>query len=161
MNNYKQSFEALVGDKTNILILGSIPGDKSIAENEYYAHPQNRFWRIICLIFKHEYPLSYNEKKAILKNNNISLWDVAHSAIRQGSLDADIRKEVPNNINEFILENTDIKIVAFNGKKAMTMYDKYFKRLSHIKYVSLPSTSPANARYKLDDLLNEWKILLK
>ena len=157
--NVKQSFEPLLCDGARVLILGSIPGDRSIELGEYYGHPQNRFWRVIAAITSSEQPTDYEAKKAMLAANHIALWDVAHRAVRQGSLDSAIRNEEPNDIAVLLADNPTITTVAFNGKKAEQLYDKYFERLSHITYLAMPSTSPANAACRYEQLCNKWSVM--
>ena len=142
-----------------ILILGSMPSEKSLQEQEYYAHPQNRFWRVIATILNSELPNEYSHKINLLQSNKIGLWDVVHQAKRIGSLDSAIEEESPNDIETFILQHHKLKTIAFNGKKSEELFYKYFKPNQGIRYVSLPSTSPANAGIKLDGLCERWKII--
>lgn len=155
--NIKQSFLPLGADNAEVLILGSIPGDRSIELQQYYGHPQNRFWRVIASITGSELPTTYDAKQHMLLTNRIALWDVAHKATRIGSLDSAISNEEPNNIEAFIANHTKLTTVAFNGKKAEQLYHKYFKQVGGIIYISLPSTSPANAACKLDELQEKWR----
>jgi hypoxanthine-DNA glycosylase len=156
----KHSFAPLIDQEAKILILGSIPGDKSIELQEYYGHAQNRFWRVLTAICGYEtVPTDYLSKKSILIQNKIALWDVAHKANRKGSLDSAIRDEEPNDIASLLEKYPTIKTIAFNGKKAEQLYDRYFQRSLHIKYLSMPSTSPANAIYQLDLLSQKWSAL--
>lgn len=159
-NHFKQSFLPIADAHIEILILGSVPGDKSLAENQYYAHPQNRFWKMLASITKQASPLNYEEKLALLHQYHIGLWDVIASAQRKGSLDSAIKEILPNDIDTFIIEHKSLKTIAFNGKKAEVVYDKYFSRKEGITYFSMPSTSPANAVMSLDDLCEKWKLLL-
>ena len=158
----KRSFGPIVGDRAEVLILGSIPGDRSISDCEYYAHPQNRFWRVIASITGSDSIGCYEEKKQMLVNSRIALWDVAGEAVRKGSMDNAIRDAVPNDIAGLLQENKTIKTVVFNGKTAERLYDRHFDRLDGILYLSMPSTSPANATFSFDRLCNEWgKVLCK
>lgn len=161
MSTYlKYSFAPLLDKGAEVLILGSIPGDKSIELQEYYGYPQNRFWRVMAFICNDEVPTDYESKKAMLIQNKIALWDVAHKADRKGSLDSAIRDEAPNDITSLLQNCHTIKTIAFNGKKAEQLYDRYFHRTSHIKYFSMPSTSPANAMCQLDMLCEKWNNIL-
>ena len=160
MNQIKYSFSPLLCDEPQVLILGSIPGDRSIEVNQYYGHPRNRFWRVMCALYDCDVPTDYPSRIQMLATNKIALWDVACLAERKGSLDSAIRDEEPNDIHNLLQNNPTIKIVAFNGKKAEQLYNKYFKELSHIKYLSLPSTSPANAACQLDTLAERWTAIL-
>lgn len=156
MTDFKESFEPLAADNAEVLILGSIPGDRSIELDQYYAHPQNRFWRVMAIITDSGLSNDYESRKEMLIRNRIALWDVAAQASRKGSMDSEIRDEIPNMIDDFIDRHPDLRIVAFNGRKAEQLYDRYFARRAGVVYLSLPSTSPANAVFRLDDLCRLW-----
>lgn len=155
----KHSFAPIITKNASILILGSIPGDKSIAENEYYAHPRNRFWNLLARLTGNEPADKYTEKIKILTENGISLWDVAGRAVRKGSMDSSIKEYAVNDIDGLLTGNPSIKIVIFNGKTAERFYDSNFSRRSNIKYRTMPSTSPANAAYNMERLADKWKII--
>jgi hypoxanthine-DNA glycosylase len=154
-NKLKTSFAPISADSTEILILGSLPGEKSLAMHEYYAHPQNKFWRIIAAITDSQTPVTYDDKLSLLINNKIGVWDVVREAKRIGSLDTNIVGEVPNDIDNFISRHTNLKVIGFNGTKALKLFDKYFKRREHLKYIHLPSSSPANARIKFGEICDK------
>jgi hypoxanthine-DNA glycosylase len=156
-NQIKTSFPPISANTTEILILGSLPGEKSLAMHEYYAHPQNKFWRIIAAITDNETPATYGDKLSLLIKNKIGVWDVVREAKRIGSLDTNIVGEVPNDIDSFISRHKNLKVVGFNGTKAMKLFDKYFKRQAQIKYIQLPSSSPANARIKFEKMSEKWR----
>ncbi|SDZ15390.1 DNA-deoxyinosine glycosylase [Tindallia californiensis] len=156
----KTSFAPISNKDTTILILGSMPGDKSLELGEYYGHPRNRFWKIIAIITGNELPLTYSEKKAMLLRSTIGVWDVAHKAKRKGSLDSAIKDDEPNDLESFMAEHRHLKVIGFNGKKAESLYDKYFDRKSGINYFSLPSTSPANAGIDFESICNKWRHIL-
>jgi hypoxanthine-DNA glycosylase len=153
----KISFAPLADGDTEILILGSMPGERSLAMNEYYGHPRNRFWHVVAALCGVDTPVLYADKKALLRRARIGLWDVAHRAVREGSLDSAIRDAEPNDIPGFIAEHRRLRIIAFNGRKSEEMYDRHFARISGIEYIYLPSTSPANAAFTLEKLLDEWR----
>lgn len=146
----KTSFAPISNSETCVLILGTMPGDKSLELNEYYGHARNKFWKIISTITNNELPLTYAEKKSLLLKTKIGIWDVAHKANRKGSLDNAIQNEVPNKLNNFISKHKNLKAIGFNGTKAEALFDKYFSRQTGIKYISLPSTSPANTGSDFD-----------
>lgn len=148
----KTSFEAISNSETCVLILGTMPGDKSLELNEYYGHSRNKFWKIISAITNNDLPLNYADKKNLLAKTKIGIWDVAHKANRKGSLDNAIQEEEPNDLNSFISKHKNLKVVGFNGIKAETLFDKYFTRQTGMKYISLPSTSPANTRIDFDSI---------
>ena len=155
-----QSFLPSINEKSEILILGSIPGVKSLCEQQYYAHPQNRFWKIMEKICNADNlsNLCYENKLQILLKNKIALWDVIQTCERNGSLDSNIQNEIPNNITELLEKFPNIKCICLNGNKAYLAFKKYFlKLLKNYQCYKLPSTSPANARYKLNDLYQEWQ----
>ncbi|MCM1169199.1 MAG: DNA-deoxyinosine glycosylase [Bacteroides sp.] len=159
--DYKFSFEPIAGKGARVLVLGSIPGDRSLELSEYYGHPQNRFWRMLACLCNENVPVTYPEKKAFLQRNGIALWDVAHRAVRPGSMDSDIRNETPNDIPSLIASLPGLHTVAFNGKTAERLHDKYFSRLPGIRYLPMPSTSPANARFTLEKLCARWREMLQ
>ncbi len=158
--NTKKSFDPISDQSTEILILGTMPGDKSIELNEYYAYLRNRFWRIISAITNNDLPQNYSDKKRLLLNTKIGIWDVAYRAVRRGSLDSAIKSEEPNDLNDFIENHKSLKVIGFNGKKSEILFDKYFDRKSTIKYFSLPSSSPANTGIDFDHICNSWRHIL-
>ncbi len=157
--DFNLSFEPLIFQNTEILILGSLPGIKSIELNQYYGHPRNRIWSILSYLKEKETPISYDDKKVFLNSLKIGLWDVAHSANRKGSLDSNIKNERPNNIDSLTKTNPLIKVIGFNGKKSEQMFYKFFKLNPNIKYVSLPSSSPANMAINFENICKKWSQL--
>jgi len=158
---FKKSFNPISNSETSILIFGSLPGNKSLELNEYYGHPRNRFWKIISVITENDLPLNYLDKKSLLFKTKIGVWDVANKAIREGSLDIAIKNELPNDLDNFISKHKNLKLIGFNGKKTEKLFDKYFVRQKNIRYLSLPSSSPANAKISLEDIYKAWKEILK
>lgn len=156
----KTSFDPISNADTTILILGTMPGDKSIELGEYYGHSRNKFWKIISTITNSELPQSYADKKALLLKTRIGIWDVAHKANRKGSLDSAIKDEEPNDLTGFIEKHKNLKVIGFNGTKSETLHDKYFKRKSGVKYILLPSTSPANTGINFESICNKWSQIL-
>lgn len=153
----KTSFDPISNADTTVLILGTIPGDKSLELGEYYGHARNRFWKIISTITNNELPITYADKKSLLLKTKIGVWDVAHKANRKGSLDSAIKDEEPNDLDNFIAMHKNLKIIGFNGIKSQVLFDKYFDRKSGIKYISLPSTSPANAGIDFENICKSWR----
>ncbi len=161
MNNCN-SFKPSIDKNSKILILGSMPGVKSLSERQYYAHPQNRFWKVlgnICNVPK-LYEFDYDMKLKTLLENNIALWDTIKTCEREGSLDSDIQNETPNDIRKLLKTYPNIKTICLNGNKSYSAFKKYFPELFE-KYSchKMPSTSPANARYSLDKLIEEWSVI--
>jgi hypoxanthine-DNA glycosylase len=156
-----KSFPPIVGELPRVLILGTIPGKDSLRLNEYYANSRNTFWKIIYTLLNTEIEIDYKSKTDFIKQNGISIWDVCQKAIRVSSLDSDIEKEIPNDIRNLIESNPTIKTIAFNGQKAEKLYSKYFEKFENTKYVTLLSTSPANASYSFEEKFNDWKRIIK
>src|SRR5574344_1384575 len=157
-----ESFLPSVNKESKVLILGSMPGVKSLEEKQYYAHPQNRFWKLMGLFCKCDnlHDLKYDEKLKILLKNNFALWDVIKSCNRVGCLDSKITGEVPNEIAKLLKEYKNITVICLNGNKSYSAFKKHFPRiLEKYKCYKMPSTSPANARYNLEKLYNEWQVL--
>ncbi|MBP3820317.1 DNA-deoxyinosine glycosylase [bacterium] len=160
--NECKSFAPSADNNSHILILGSMPGVRSLEEQQYYAHPQNRFWKVMGAICDEPklYELGYDLKLKTLLNNNIALWDTLKTCKRDGSLDSDIQNETPNDIRKLLKKYPNIKIICLNGNKSYSAFKKYFPDLLD-KYNcrKMHSTSPANARYSLNRLMDEWKAI--
>lgn len=155
-----ESFQPVINDNSKILILGSMPGIKSLEEQEYYAHAKNRFWKVMAELCncKNLPELCYEDRLNLLLQNNFALWDTIKFCNRDGSLDSDIKNEVPNAVDELLKKYPNIKLIYLNGNKSFSVFKKYFPSLLNTyKCIKCPSTSPANARYKLEDLVKEWR----
>lgn len=146
----------LYSSDSKTLILGSFPSVKSRELEFFYAHPQNRFWRVMSRICDAPLPTTDEEKAKLILDNNFALWDVIHSCDLTGSADSTIKNVVPNDIN-FIIESSCVDRIFVNGKKAESLYIKYIERKTSIKAGYLPSTSPANASWSEDKLTEFWK----
>ena len=146
----------MLGKNPKVLILGTLPSKKSLEIQQYYGYPRNAFWKILFSLFSRELSSDYNNRKSLVIENNIAIWDVCFTAIRKGSLDSAIKEEKPNKIGELIIENPSISTIAFNGQKAAKLYAKYFPKSDNINYITLLSTSPANAKYSFKEKLNDW-----
>jgi len=153
------SFEPIVSKKSKILILGTMPGIKSLQEQQYYAHERNAFWNIIFRIFDEQFSTLYEKRKELILKNGLAIWDTLKYCYREGSLDSNIKNAEPNKVNELLNQNKQIKSVVFNGQSAQKFYDKFHDRIDGITYHCLPSTSPANARLKIEDKYNEWAVI--
>lgn len=143
--HFKQGLPPLIHVNSTLLILGTMPGEQSLIRQEYYGHPRNLFWKLIAVVSGQREPQNYLEKVEMLKSGGIALWDVCGSCCRLGSLDSAIVDEIPNDLSVFLKEHDKIKTIAFNSRKAEVLFDTYFKRTSAYNYLSLPSSSPANA----------------
>lgn len=158
----KYSFEPISNKEATILILGTMPGEQSILLNQYYGHSCNNFWKFIYTIFETPFSDDYENKKALLLENNIALWDVLQVCERKGSLDSAIKNEVANDFEHFLKNHPKINQIFFNGQKAASFFKKYVILERHYQTTTLPSTSPANASKTFEEKLLEWKkILLK
>ncbi len=153
------SFEAIVPENAKVLILGTMPGVKSLEEHQYYAHERNAFWQVIFKLLGKEISNDYNTRIKLIKSNKIALWDTLKLCYREGSLDSNIKDAEPNNITNLLKINPTIRCVFFNGKGAEKYYDKFHHRVEGICYFSMPSTSPANARLKFEDKLDAWLVV--
>ena len=148
----------LFDKNSQILILGSFPSVKSRETNFFYGHPQNRFWKVLSSLFDEAVPQTVDEKRAFLLRNHIALWDVIGSCDIVGSSDASIRNVTPNDLS-IILRQADIKAIFVNGKSAYNNYVKYIKPVIGRSAICLPSTSPANAAWSLERLIETWKCI--
>lgn len=138
------------------LILGSFPSEKSRSEGFFYAHPQNRFWRVMAALTHSAVPETKDEKVRLLCENGFALWDVIESCVVTGSSDASIRDVVPNDIKSLVAASGVSRVFA-NGALAYKLYVRYVESSTGISAVKLPSTSPANASYSLEKLIEVWK----
>lgn len=138
-----QGFPPIKAETPCFLILGSAPSVLSLQKGEYYGHPRNAFWKIMSEIFCVDFN-SYEEKKALVMKNNITIWDVIKSCNREGSLDSAIKDEQLNDLKKYIDDNSTLKKVLFNGGKAYSLYKKYINYFpKNIEFIKMPSTSPA------------------
>lgn len=158
MSRIDHPFDPLYSKDSRILILGSFPSVKSREQQFYYGHPQNRFWRVIAAIFEQETPSTTEEKRALILNNGLALWDSIASCEITGSSDASIRGAWANDIGG-ILAACDIRAIYCNGKKSHELYRKYIQPATGRAAVCLPSTSPANARWSLPRLIEAWGVI--
>jgi hypoxanthine-DNA glycosylase len=149
-------FDPIWDENSRILILGSFPSVRSRADNFYYGHPQNRFWRVLAGLYAEPIPQTVEEKKAFLLRQGIALWDVISSCEIENSSDVSIRNAEVNDLSA-IFAHADIRAVYTNGKAADKLYRKYHER----EAVCLPSTSPANAAWSLEKLLAAWSVILE
>ncbi len=155
------SFPPIINNESKILILGSIPGVKSLEMQQYYAHPQNKFWKIICEIFNEEFTTNYQQRIEILEKHHIALWDVIDTCERKGSLDSEIRNEEANKIEELLQNFPNIKAIFCNGQKSHKNLQKILGKKFRLPIIVLPSTSPAYAGLSYFDKLNLWYIILE
>lgn len=148
-------FPPLYNNQSKILILGSFPSVKSREQMFFYGHPQNRFWKVISAVFGSDMPETIEEKRAFLLMHKIALWDVIASCEITGSADSTIKNVVANDISA-ILNAADIKRIYVNGKTAEKYFNQHMKKQIGREAVCLPSTSPANAVWSIDRLIDAW-----
>ena len=153
------SFQPIADSQATVLILGTMPGTKSLELNQYYGHKQNNFWKFMFLILEEEFSTDYEVRKKLLEKNKIALWDVLQFCDRIGSLDSAIKNEIANDFDDFLNHHPNIQIIAFNGQKAAAFFKKYSHLHQPIQLITLPSTSPANASQSFDSKLKEWQII--
>lgn len=158
METVKHEIPPVYDKNSKILILGSFPSVKSRENQFFYHHPQNRFWKVLSGVVGCDMPVTIDDKKEFLLNNNIAVWDVIASCEIEGSSDSSIKNVVVNDLNK-IIDTCDIKQIFCNGGKSFELYKKYCEKNTNLKSIKLPSTSPANARFSLEKLINEWQII--
>lgn len=144
--------------ESKVLILGSFPSVKSREQCFFYGHPQNRFWKVLAAVFGQPTPNLIEEKKAFLLQNKVAVWDVIACCEIVGSADSSIKNALPNDLAP-ILAQSDIKKIYVNGGTAKKLYDRHILPVTGIESTVLPSTSPANAAWSLERLVEKWKII--
>ena len=152
-----------INNNSEVLILGSFPSIKSREVGFYYGHKQNRLFLTLSKIFNEEEPLTTEDRKQFLDKHNIALYDVIEECDIEGSSDSSIKDVVPFDIENTLKQYPSIKVIGTTGNKASDLFDKYLKDKINkdIKVIHLPSTSPANAKVKLDTLVSEYRKLFK
>lgn len=153
-------FEPVFDENSKVLILGTFPSVKSRENQFYYGHPQNRFWKVIAGLTESEVPQTIEEKKKLLLEHGIAIWDVIESCDIIGSSDSSIKNVVPADI-ERVVANPKIQNIYANGGTAKKLYEKYSQKKTGREIIGLPSTSPANAAYSLERLLECWQEVKK
>lgn len=162
------SFDPLIGQQLQTLILGTMPGRKSLHDQQYYAHPRNALWPILCAIVQGGDPdfavhtrLNYEQRCALVTQAGFGLWDVLASCEREGSLDSNIVRttEIPNNIEDLVNKHPELQMIACNGRTAETLFKRHIQTTmihTGISLVCLPSSSPAMARLDLKEKYRQW-----
>ena len=153
-------FGPLYDERSEILILGSLPSVKSREQNFFYGHPQNRFWPLLATLFGETPPRTVEEKRALALRNRVALWDTIYSCDIVGSSDSSIRAVVPTELRP-ILDGSRITRVFCNGATSGRYYKKYQEKTLGIAATVLPSTSPANAAWTMDRLREAWRVILE
>lgn len=144
MTVVKSSFAPVVDDRTRLLLLGSLPGDRSLAEQRYYAHPQNQFWRLVGAALELDLPaMAYPDRLDALLSRGIGLWDVVARARREGSGDAAIRDPAANDLAALVERLPALRALAFNGATALALGRRSLSdRFPALRRIALPSSSP-------------------
>jgi hypoxanthine-DNA glycosylase len=162
--NHDRCFPPIARRDATTLILGSLPGRRSLEVQQYYAHPHNAFWKLLGTLFDIDGTLPYERRVKILTANRIALWDVLAAAERAGSLDSSIvhASALANDFDQFFRAHPRIRRVFFNGRKAEEIYRRRVlpalgKEHADIRYEGLPSTSPAHAGMPFAEKLERWK----
>jgi methylated-DNA-[protein]-cysteine S-methyltransferase len=161
------SFVPIVDDRTRVLVLGTMPSAISLRKKEYYANPNNIIWTIIYEIFGGTQELGpstkYEEKISYLKQKGIGLWDVLKECERKGSGDSEIKNGALNDFKGLISKYPDIRTICFNGQKARKLFFSFYDQGSFIgmKFINMPSTSPANASIPFEMKVEMWRNIRK
>ena len=154
-----ESIPIFIDNESKVLILGSLPSVKSREDGFYYAHKRNRFFLVLSRLFNEEEPLTVKERKSFLKKHHIALYDVIYECDIHGSSDASITNVKVIDIENILKTYPNIKCIAINGGKAKQLFDRYLldKVKQDIKVIYLPSTSPANAKMNVDELIKHYQ----
>ena len=144
---------------SRVLLLGSIPSPKSREIGFFYGHPQNRFWRVLAAVLGEEVPQTIEDKRAMCLKHHVALWDTIARCDIVGASDTSIRNAVPNDIGKLVRESEITRIFATGGKSA-ELYRKLIEPTLHIPITQLPSTSPANAAWSLERLIEAYRVIL-
>ncbi len=153
-----RSFPYSADENARVLILGSMPGEESLRQREYYAFRHNAFWSIMGELYGFPPDLPYPERLARLRANGVALWDVLAECVRPGSLDSAIRSPRPNDIPALLKRLPRLEKILCNGGAARNYLQRFFPELAAEQ---LPSTSPAAARWTYAQKLAAWKIALE
>lgn len=149
------NFEPVWDEQSRILILGTFPSVKSRENHFYYGHPQNRFWRLLAALTDERTPVTVSEKTEFLLRNHIAIWDVISACDIVGSSDSSIRNVVANDMR-VILDRAPVRRIYANGGKAYDLYMRYCFPATGREITKLPSTSPANAAFQMERLMQSW-----
>ncbi|NOQ81358.1 MAG: DNA-deoxyinosine glycosylase [Methylophaga sp.] len=157
-------FPPIADHNARILILGSMPSTKSLKQQQYYAHPRNTFWPIMCALFDIDANETYQKRCVLLRKNHIAIWDSLRACHRQGSLDQSIDSSsmITNDFNTFLNNLPNIEKILFNGSKAEQVFNRYAlptlnDQQLNITRLRLPSTSPAHAAMTVEQKLAVWR----
>ena len=159
-------FRPVASADSRVLILGTLPGPVSLEKRQYYAQPRNAFWPIMGELFGAAPELAYGQRLQRLQDSGVALWDVCHSAYREGALDASIDplSIVPNDLARFLRSHTAVRLICFNGQTAARLYRQRVlpglpETLRDLRCETLPSTSPAYAAMRFEQKLASWQVV--
>jgi double-stranded uracil-DNA glycosylase len=158
----KRSFPPIIDAASRVLILGSLPGDESLRQQQYYAHPRNQFWRILAEIYQVPFPATYPDREALVLQQQLALWDVVQHGEREGSLDQAIRNATPNDFAWLFKTYPELQAIVFNGRKAHAVFERRVLQpqvvdgLDRWPRLLMPSTSPA-ATQPLATKIERWR----
>jgi TDG/mug DNA glycosylase family protein len=152
----------VTGSAPRVLVLGSFPSRLSIERSEYFANPRNRFWPLMESLLGIPAGAPYEERTRLLVSRRIALWDVVAFCEREGSGDAAIREPIMNNIPGFLEAHQFISLIVLNGRTAGRLFHRYIRNgiRPGMTVTTLPSTSPANARFTMPKLAATWRVIL-
>ncbi len=153
-------FPPVFDKRSRVLMLGTMPSPKSRENGFYYGHPRNRFWPVLAQVCQSPCPQTREEKISFALEHKIAVWDVLASCDICGADDGSIQNPVPNDMS-VILEQADIQAVFATGAKAYALYNKYCREKTQLEAVRLPSTSPANCRISFEELVKDYRVILK
>jgi hypoxanthine-DNA glycosylase len=162
MTDRKASFAPVTDARTRVLILGSLPGEASLAAARYYAHPRNQFWRLVGAVIGQDLQgAAYETRLATLLDHGIGLWDSIGTATRKGSLDTAIRNVEANPLAQLVTTLPALQAVAFNGAKSAAIGAPQMACEARLTLLRLPSSSPAHAALGFEAKLAQWTSLRK
>lgn len=153
------SFPPIADKNSKILVLGTMPGEMSLRKQQYYGFPQNAFWKIMFTLFDKPLSEDYNERRQLMIDNKIALWDTLQYCERIGSGDDQIKNEYPNDYNALLKSSPKIAAIFLNGGYAEKFFKRHAKLGRPVEIIKLPSTSPANARIKFETKLAAWSVI--
>ncbi len=161
----KHSFPSIIDASSRVLILGTLPGDESLRQQQYYAHPRNQFWRILAEIYHAPFAVTYPDRIAFLQQKRLALWDVLQHGERPGSLDQAIRNAVPNDFQGLFATHPNLQAIVFNGRKAHDLFEhkvlaqQTLDGIDRLPRWLMPSTSPA-ATLPLAEKIKQWSLIV-
>ncbi len=166
MDHLATGFDPIAAPDARVLILGSLPSQQSLQKHEYYGNPQNIFWRVMGELFDAGPKIPYVKRADRLQQCGIALWDVLHSSVRPGSMDAAIDQSTatPNDFQTFFDDHPMLELLCFNGKKAAQLYARLvaaqgIANTDRLEYKTMPSTSPAYASMQYDEKVRQWSAI--